>query len=40
MYMDDINMFSKNKEVETLIQVLRIYSDDIGEEFGIENNPY
>ena len=37
MYMDDIKLFAKNeKEMETLIQVLRIYSQDIGIEFGIE----
>ncbi len=35
--MDDINLFAKNEEeLEILIQVLRIYSDDIGMEFGIE----
>ena len=37
MYMDDIKLFSKNeKELETLIQAVRIYSQDIGMEFGIE----
>ena len=37
MYMDDIKLFSKNeKELETLIQVVIIYRDDIGMEFGIE----
>ena len=36
-YMDDIKLFAKNeKELETLIQAVRIYSDDIGLEFGIE----
>ena len=35
MYMDDIKLFAKNeKELEILIQALRIYSDDIGMEFG------
>ena len=38
MYMDDIELFAKNgKELETLIQTVRIYSQDIGREFGIEN---
>ena len=36
MYMDDIKLFAKNeKELETLIQAVRIYSRDIGMEFGI-----
>ena len=31
MYMDDIKLFAKNeKELETLIQAVRIYSHDIG----------
>ena len=37
MYMDDIKLFAKNeRELETLIQTVRIYSQDIGKEFGIE----
>ena len=37
MYMDDINLFAKNeKELETLIHAVRIYSQNIGMEFGIE----
>ena len=37
MYMDDIKLFVKNeKELETLIHAVRIYSQDIGMEFGIE----
>ena len=37
MYMDDIKLFAKNKrELETLIQTVRIYSQDIGMEFGKE----
>ena len=37
MYMDDIKRFAKNeKEQETLIHTVRIYSQDIGMEFGIE----
>ena len=36
--MDDIKPFAKNeKEMETLTQALRIYSDDIGMDFDIEN---
>ena len=37
MYMDDIKVFGKNKkELDTVIQTIRIYSQDIGMEFGIE----
>ena len=37
MYMVDIKLFAKNeKELETLIHAVRIYSQDIGREFGIE----
>ena len=37
MYMDDIKLFAKNeKELETLIHAIRIYSQDIGMKFGIE----
>ena len=37
MYMDDINLFAKKeKELETLIHGVRMYSQDIGMEFGIE----
>ena len=37
MYMDDINQFAKNeKELETLILAVRIFSDDIKMGFGIE----
>ena len=36
--MDDIKLFAKNeKEQETLIHSVRIYSQDIGMEFGREN---
>ena len=38
MYMDDIKLFAKNeKELKTLTLVVRIYIQDIGMEFGIEN---
>ena len=37
MYMDDIKLFAKiGRELETLIQTVRLYSQDIGMEFGIE----
>ena len=39
-YMDDIKLFAKNeKELETLIHAVRIYSQDIGMKFSIENIP-
>ena len=35
--MDDIKLFAKNeKELGTLIHAVRIYSQDIGMEFGME----
>ena len=35
--MDDIKLFAKNqKELETLIHAVKIYSQDIGKEFCIE----
>ena len=37
MYMDDIKLFAKNeKEQETIIHAVRIYSQDKGKEFGFE----
>ena len=37
MYMDGIKLFAKNeKELETLTYAVRIYSQDLGMEFGIE----
>ena len=37
MYMDDVKLLAKNeKELETLIHTLRIYSQDIWIEFGRE----
>ena len=37
MYMDDIKLFAKNeKKLETLLQTVRIYHQDIGMEFGID----
>ena len=38
MYLDDIKLFAKyEKELENLIHAVRIYSQDIEMEFGIEN---
>ena len=40
MYIDEIKLFSKNdKEIETLIQAVKIYSQDIQMEFGIKKCP-
>ena len=37
MYIDGVQLFAKNeKELKTLIHTVRIYSQDIGMEFGIE----
>ena len=37
MHMDDIKLLAKNKkELETLIHAVRIYSQDVGMEFGKE----
>ena len=37
MYMNDIKLLDKNKkEVETLIQAVRIYREDKGTEFAID----
>ena len=39
MYVDDLKLFTKNvKELENLIQTVRIYSHDIGGEFVIEKD--
>ena len=39
-YMDGVKLFAKKeKELETLIQTLRIYSKDTGMEFSIEKVP-
>ena len=37
MYMDDVKLFATNeKGLETLLQAVRIYSDNIGIKSGIE----
>ena len=37
MFMDDIHLLAKNeKELETLIQAVRIYNENIGMKFGIK----
>ena len=39
MYVDDIKLFAKNeKELETLIHAVNIYSQNIGMEFDIEKS--
>ena len=39
MYMDDVKLFAKNeKELETLIDAVRIYSQDKGMEVGIDKS--
>ena len=39
MYMDDIKLFAKNgKELETLIQAIRTYSQNRGMEFCLEKS--
>ena len=37
MYMDDIKVFAENEKtkIKTLMRIVRIYSQDIGMEFGI-----
>ena len=41
MYIDDIKLFAKDeKQLETLIHAVEIYSQYIGMEFGIENMPW
>ena len=41
MYKDENKLFAKiEKELETLIQTVRIYSQDIGMEFNIEKCLY
>ena len=40
MYMDNKKLLAKNeKELETLINAVKIYSQDVEMEFGIENVP-
>ena len=37
MYVEDIKLFAKNEnKLETLVKTIRIYSQDIGMEFGFE----
>ena len=36
MYMDAIKLSAKQKEMATLIQAVRIYSEDIGMAFALE----
>ena len=37
LFMDDLKVFAKNeKDLESLIQTVRIFSEDIGMEFGLD----
>ena len=37
LFMDDLKLFAKNeKEIDSLVQTVRIFSDDIGMKFGLE----
>ena len=37
LYMDDLKLYAKNQtEIESLIHTVRIFSDDIGMEFGLD----
>ena len=37
LFMDDLKLYAKNeKELDTLVQTVRIFSEDIGMEFGIQ----
>ena len=37
LYMDDLKLFAKNeKDIDSLVQTVRIFSDDIGMKFGLE----
>ena len=41
MYTDDIKLFSKNeKDLKTLKQIIRIYRQDIGMDYGTEKCAY
>ena len=36
LFMDDLKLYGKNeREIESLVQTVRIYSEDIAVEFGI-----
>ena len=37
LFMDNLNLYSRNeKELDSLVQTIRIFSQDIGMEFGID----
>ena len=37
LFMDDLKLFANNeKEIDSLVQTVRIFSDDIGMKFGLE----
>ena len=38
LFMDDLKLYSQNeKGLDSLVQTVRVFSEDIGMEFGIEN---
>ena len=38
LYMDDLKLFAKNeKDLDSLIQSVRVFSTDIGMQFGVKN---
>ena len=40
MFLDNIKLFAKSeKELKTITQIIRIYNQDIGMEFGIKHIP-
>ena len=36
LFMADLKMFANNEEIDSLVQTIRIFSDDIGMKFGLE----
>ena len=39
LFMDDLKLYSQNEEgLDSLVQTVRVFSEDIGMEFGIEKS--
>ena len=39
--MDDLNLYAKNeKDLESFVQIVQIFEDDTGMDFGIDKNHY
>ena len=36
LFMDDLKLVKNEKEIDSLVQTVRIFSDDIGMKFGLE----